>query len=96
MADEQKVDIPTTEDVEAEKAGHRMARDEAVKIPARYCDAFWVTSWPGHVRMSFGEYFERPYYHTTIVMTADDAEELSKIVSRIVQDLKENSSKPSG
>jgi hypothetical protein len=53
-------------------------------LPALFCDAFFVTSWPGHVRISLGEYFDRPYYRTAVVLSLDDALELSKALAKTI------------
>jgi enterochelin esterase-like enzyme len=78
---------------EEDKAEREVARRSAVELPALYCDAFWTTSWTGHVRIAFGEYLDQPRYRTAIVMPLDEAEALANYILRLVEREKRASDK---
>jgi hypothetical protein len=60
-----------------EEESNRLSRESSVQRVGLYCDAFHLVTWRGHVRISLGEYFDRAYYRTAVVMPLEDARSLA-------------------
>lgn len=55
-------------------------------IPATFCDAFTVSSWEGHVRLSLGEFLgDKLHYRVAVVMPVEDVRELITYLERAVK-----------
>jgi hypothetical protein len=60
-----------------------VAREEAVmKIPAFYTDAFRLTLWKGHVRLSFGEGSPKAGIHWRAAVVVEE-EEVKELILRL-------------
>lgn len=90
MADEPTAGVPVEDQDDDEEA----TRKATFAVPAPYCDAYYLTTWPGHIRMSFGEYYDRPYYRTAVVMSLDDVESFLKSLTKVVERQREKDKVP--
>ena len=54
--------------------------------PAIYCDYYFVSTWPDHVRITFGELFGDDFvsYRSAVLMTIDDAEGMIDLLRELI------------
>jgi hypothetical protein len=83
MADEPQP--PSAGATSSEDEDSRLSRESSLGLTALYCDAFHLTTWPGHVRISLGEYFDRAYYRAAVVMPLEDARALAKDLLQVIE-----------
>jgi len=78
------------------KTGDNQVLPEDIKrLAATYVDAFWVSSWPGHIRLTLGESFADGgnRFHTAVVLPTADAEILANVILRRIKRQKEEEQK---
>ncbi len=75
---------------EAEEARKEKTRKEVSNLPAIYVDAYFLTWWRGHIRISIGEHlYEKNHFRYAFVMPLEDAEELAKDLLEAIKKRKE-------
>lgn len=64
-------------------------RAERAAIPAIYIDTWFLTTWKGHIRITFGERVSRlDTYRSAIVMEMRDAERLCEHILEMINERK--------
>lgn len=79
-----------------QKRGENQVLPESVKcLAATYADAFWVSSWPGHIQLTLAESFANGgnHFHMAVVLPTEDAEILAKMILARIQRQKEEERK---
>ncbi len=87
MADEQ---ADQTRQKELDQKGRA-----AAAVPAVYIDAWLLTTWPGHIRITFGENMRgTATYRNAVVMQSKDAERICKHILRVIEKQKDRDAAP--
>ena len=80
----------TATEQDTETAADEVARQAAADVPALFVDGYFLNSWPGHIRIAFGEYLAgKGRYRTAVVLPLEDAESLAADLVVIAKGLRE-------
>ena len=79
--------LTAAEVAELENDEEKIARSG---IPAIYIDTWFLTTWRGHMRITFGETVSKiDAYRSAIVLELNDAEKLSRQILKMIERRKE-------
>jgi hypothetical protein len=75
MAEEPR---PTAAQISLQNERKRLKRDATAVIPSTFIDTWYLSTWNGHIRITFGEQIgDDDYYRAAIVMELKEAEGLA-------------------
>ena len=70
------VDVPLKDDAEDKPL---FPPDEVTRLPTIYADNYWLSWWPGHIKIAFGEAFgEKSQFRTAVVLEPETIDSLIK------------------
>jgi hypothetical protein len=68
--------------------------EDAKRLPSTYIDTYFISTWPGHVRMVFGEGVgDEAFYRLAVVLPLEIVEDLIETLTKMVKAEKERDAK---
>lgn len=92
MADERNL----SDDLEEDEGKLGIEREAALALPAVYVDTWFLSTWRGHIRITFGEATRSgaDRYRFAMVLEQQDAQVLAKQIQRMLDRREEKDAAP--